>query len=104
MTEPVVPIREGVRVEGERALALLEHVAHCLAAFPDSHAGEEPLSIAFVIVGKDGSIDSHWLTEGPWRPVVATAAATLLFDAGSPDSDQRSQRHGPPDTDPDDAG
>lgn len=77
----VVPIREGVRVQQPRSLALLEMVCQSLSRFEDD---EEPSAIAFVIYGREGKVNVGWDTQDEIlgeRAMCALAGAELLAQA-----------------------
>jgi hypothetical protein len=79
--EPVVPIRDDVRVWQPRSVALLEFVTSSLATFEADQ--EEPAAIAFLIYGKDGGTKVGWMNdvEIGESSLLALAAAHMLRSA-----------------------
>lgn len=84
MTEPVVPIRPGVEMKPERTRKLLEHIAEGLVKFTADN-NEEPESIAFVIIGMQGTFSVGYLIEDYWRAKLALAGAMLTGKSLTPD-------------------
>lgn len=77
----ITPIRDGVQVQSDRSVQLLERVTDRLAEFRRDF-DEEPQDIVFVIHGADGTARAGWLIGGDnIRPVIALASVVLGHEA-----------------------
>lgn len=79
-SEPI-PLRDGLQINDDRAVVLLERVTHRLAEFHDEH-DQIPVDIAFVIRGERGAIQASWSIQSPdVRPMLALAGVMLAQEA-----------------------